>query len=119
MDAWETVAETQGVRVPVEQLRENLVEALRTIFDPEIPVNVYDLGLIYELDVDDGGRVVVKMTLTAPGCPVAQEQLPGRSRSKALCGARCERGHRRTGLGSAVGARGAHDRGSKRQLGFL
>lgn len=81
MDAWETVAETQGVRVPVEQLRENLVEALRTIFDPEIPVNIYDLGLIYELDVDDGGRVVVKMTLTAPGCPVAQT-FPGEVEAK-------------------------------------
>jgi FeS assembly SUF system protein len=81
VDAWETVAETQGVRVPVEQLRENLVEALRTIFDPEIPVNIYDLGLIYELDVDDGGRVVVKMTLTAPGCPVAQT-FPGEVEGK-------------------------------------
>ena len=54
-------------------LRERVVEALRQVYDPEIPVNIYDLGLVYELDVDEeAGRVHVKMTLTAPGCPVAQ-----------------------------------------------
>jgi FeS assembly SUF system protein len=45
---------------------------LSTIFDPELPVNIYDLGLIYDLDVDADGRVDIRMTLTAPGCPVAQ-----------------------------------------------
>ncbi len=50
---------------------ENVVAALRTIFDPEIPVNIYDLGLIYGLDVDDEGKVHIRMTLTAPACPVA------------------------------------------------
>lgn len=54
-----------------EQLRKRIVKALRTIRDPEIPVNIYDLGLIYELDVLDDARVHVRMTLTAPGCPVA------------------------------------------------
>ena len=58
--------------MPVEQIRQNVVEALRTIFDPEIPVNIYDLGLIYDLEVDEAGKVVVRMTLTAPGCPVAR-----------------------------------------------
>lgn len=53
-------------------LRERVVEALRQIHDPEIPVNIYDLGLIYGLDIDDMGRVEIRMTLTAPGCPVAQ-----------------------------------------------
>jgi FeS assembly SUF system protein len=48
-----------------------VVEVVRTVFDPEIPVNVYDLGLIYEIDVDAEFYVKVKMTLTAPGCPVA------------------------------------------------
>jgi FeS assembly SUF system protein len=57
-------------------MRENIIAALRTIFDPEIPVNIYDLGLIYELDVDAEGKVFVKMTLTAPGCPVAAS-FPG------------------------------------------
>ena len=54
-------------------LRGRVVEALKQVYDPEIPVNIYDLGLIYELDVDEAaGSVHVKMTLTAPGCPVAQ-----------------------------------------------
>lgn len=56
---------------PREQLRENLIAALRTIFDPELPVNIYDLGLIYDLDVDSAGKVEIAMTLTSPGCPVA------------------------------------------------
>jgi len=56
---------------PDETLREALIEALRTVMDPEIPVNIYDLGLIYRLEVDAEGRVEVDMTLTAPACPVA------------------------------------------------
>jgi FeS assembly SUF system protein len=51
--------------------REALIEALRTVMDPEIPVNIYDLGLIYRLEIDEQGRVEVDMTLTAPACPVA------------------------------------------------
>lgn len=58
------------------QLETNVVAALRTIYDPEIPVNIYDLGLIYGLDVDGTGRVDIRMTLTAPACPVA-ETFPG------------------------------------------
>jgi len=50
-----------------------MVEALRTVFDPEIPVNIYDLGLVYLCDIDQNGNVIVEMTLTAPGCPVAGE----------------------------------------------
>jgi FeS assembly SUF system protein len=52
-------------------LRERVIEALRQIHDPEIPVNIYDLGLIYGLDIDDMGRAEIRMTLTAPACPVA------------------------------------------------
>ena len=48
-----------------------IVEQLREVFDPEIPVNIYDLGLIYEMDIAEDGRVDIIMTLTAPGCPVA------------------------------------------------
>ena len=76
MNDWQTVAEQQGTPVQAEDLRENLIAALRTIFDPEIPVNIYDLGLIYDLQIEDGGKVTVQMTLTAPGCPVAQT-FPG------------------------------------------
>lgn len=50
---------------------DEIVEALRTVYDPEIPVNIYDLGLIYKLDVGEDGAVAIEMTLTAPGCPVA------------------------------------------------
>ena len=51
--------------------REALIEALRTVYDPEIPVNIYDLGLIYRLECDAAGKVLVEMTLTSPACPVA------------------------------------------------
>lgn len=60
---------------PGGELYEAVVGALREIFDPEIPVNIYDLGLIYGVDVDDDGGVVVNMTLTTPHCPVA-ESMP-------------------------------------------
>lgn len=57
-------------------LYDNVVEACRTVYDPEIPVNIYDLGLIYTVAIDDSNAVDIKMTLTAPGCPVAGE-MPG------------------------------------------
>jgi FeS assembly SUF system protein len=50
---------------------EAIVAALKTVYDPEIPINVYDLGLIYDVDVDDNNHVRIQMTLTAPGCPAA------------------------------------------------
>ena len=61
---------------PGGDLYENIVTALREIFDPEIPVNIYDMGLIYGIDIDDTSGVVVSMTLTTPNCPVA-ESMPG------------------------------------------
>ena len=57
--------------IDVGVVRESAITILRTIKDPEIPLNIYDLGLIYGLDVDEKGRVEVAMTLTSPGCPVA------------------------------------------------
>ncbi len=56
-----------------EALRQNVIAALRTVYDPEIPVNIYDLGLIYAIDLLPEGRVDIRMTLTAPACPVAGE----------------------------------------------
>lgn len=53
------------------KIEERIVEILKTVYDPEIPVNVYDLGLIYKIDVQDNGEVAVDMTLTAPNCPAA------------------------------------------------
>ena len=57
----------------LDRLTEDIVTALKTVFDPEIPVDVYELGLIYKIDIDDSRFVAVDMTLTAPGCPVAGE----------------------------------------------
>ena len=56
---------------PPDEVKDKIVETLKTVFDPEIPVNIYELGLIYNLDVDDSGVVAIKMTLTSPMCPVA------------------------------------------------
>lgn len=55
-----------------DNLRSAVTEALRTVYDPEIPLNIYDLGLIYGLETDAQGKVDLQMTLTAPACPVAQ-----------------------------------------------
>lgn len=52
-------------------LEEQIIEALKTVYDPEIPVNIYDLGLIYNIAIDENNNVKIEMTLTAPGCPVA------------------------------------------------
>ena len=60
----------------LDKLTDDLIEALKTVYDPEIPVDIYELGLIYKVDVSDDRDVLVEMTLTAPGCPVAGE-MPG------------------------------------------
>jgi FeS assembly SUF system protein len=62
---------------------EAVIEAIATVYDPEIPVNIYELGLVYAVDVHDDGRVKVEMTLTAPACPSAQE-LPEQVRDAVL-----------------------------------
>jgi len=62
--------------VPGGVIYDSVIEALKDIYDPEIPVNIYDLGLIYGVDVSDDGDVAVSMTLTTPHCPVA-ESMPG------------------------------------------
>ncbi|MDX9752633.1 MAG: SUF system Fe-S cluster assembly protein [bacterium] len=59
----------------LQEIRNGVIDALRTVYDPEIPVNIYDLGLIYAVELDDAGNVDVTMTLTSPMCPVA-ETLP-------------------------------------------
>ncbi len=63
-------------KISPKDLEPLVITALKEIFDPEIPVNIYDLGLIYAVDITDKGEVFIKMTLTAPGCPVAQT-FPG------------------------------------------
>jgi FeS assembly SUF system protein len=60
----------------LEQITEDIIAALKTVYDPEIPVDIYELGLIYKVDIEDDRSVKIDMTLTAPGCPVAGE-MPG------------------------------------------
>ncbi len=66
-----------------EALKQRVVEALKTVHDPEIPVDIYELGLIYDLQIEDGGKVYIRMTLTSPMCPVA-ESLPLEVQQKVL-----------------------------------
>ena len=72
----ETVSASE-IKIPAENLSDKselnnaVVEALKSVYDPEIPVNIYELGLIYSVNIDDDGKVVIEMTLTSPACPVA------------------------------------------------
>ena len=59
----------------MSELKEKIVSEIKKIYDPEIPVNIYELGLIYKIEIDDKNKVEVEMTLTSPNCPVA-ESLP-------------------------------------------
>jgi FeS assembly SUF system protein len=70
-----------GAPADVAAIEERVIEVLRSTFDPEIPVNIYDLGLVYGIDVDPSGAVAVRMTLTSPACPVAGT-LPGEVEQK-------------------------------------
>ena len=75
-DTW---AEPQKAALPqaeLDRLTDELIAALKTVYDPEIPVDIYELGLIYKVDLSDDRDVLIDMTLTAPGCPVAGE-MPG------------------------------------------
>ncbi len=63
---------TEPTTEPSNDLKSGIVEALKTVYDPEIPVDIYELGLIYEVDVREDDSVYVKMTLTSPMCPVAE-----------------------------------------------
>lgn len=68
-----------GTAIPAEELERlthDIVAALKTVYDPEIPADIYELGLIYRVDIDDSRNIDIDMTLTAPGCPVAGE-MPG------------------------------------------
>lgn len=70
------IATVPGSSIPPEQLEQltaDIVAALKTVYDPEIPADIYELGLIYKIDIDDDRKVTVEMTLTSPGCPVAGE----------------------------------------------
>ena len=67
---------SDGISIPeVKSMRDRIIETIKTCYDPEIPVDIWELGLIYEINIDEGNDVHVKMTLTSPACPVA-ETLP-------------------------------------------
>lgn len=81
MDDTANIAPQPATAQPLSQaeldaLTDQLIEKLKTVFDPEIPVDIYELGLIYKVDVSDDKDVAIDMTLTAPGCPVAGD-MPG------------------------------------------
>jgi FeS assembly SUF system protein len=73
---WSEPSKSALSQSELDRLTDDLVVALKTVYDPEIPVDIYELGLIYKVDVSDDRDVLVEMTLTAPGCPVAGE-MPG------------------------------------------
>ncbi len=75
-ESWDAPQKSALSQAELDRLTDDLVTALKTVFDPEIPVDIYELGLIYKVDVSDDKDVLVEMTLTAPGCPVAGE-MPG------------------------------------------
>lgn len=75
------VSDNSSVNDSDAPLEERIVEALKTIYDPEIPVNIYELGLIYNLQIDQDNKAFVTMTLTTPGCPVAGS-MPGQVEQK-------------------------------------
>jgi FeS assembly SUF system protein len=64
-------------------IKDKIIEAIKTVYDPEIPVDIYELGLIYDIDIKDDGQVAVQMTLTSPMCPVA-ESLPMEVQEKVI-----------------------------------
>ncbi|CAN5747710.1 SUF system Fe-S cluster assembly protein [soil metagenome] len=76
MDDANPVSTTPISQHELDVITDQLIEQLKTVFDPEIPVDIYELGLIYKVDVSDTKDVAIDMTLTAPGCPVAGE-MPG------------------------------------------
>jgi len=78
-NAAETVPTQPESTIPADELArltDDIVAALKTVYDPEIPADIYELGLIYKIDIEDDRTVKIDMTLTAPGCPVAGE-MPG------------------------------------------
>jgi FeS assembly SUF system protein len=73
--------------IDIADVKDKIIAALRTCFDPEIPVNIYELGLIYEIDVDPNGEIRIQMTLTSPACPAAGSLPPEvRAKTKAVPG---------------------------------
>ena len=77
-----TTVQAAAAPASSEELRQKIIERLRTVYDPEIPVDIYELGLIYDVAVDESGKAKIRMTLTSPSCPAA-EQIPPEVETKA------------------------------------
>ena len=75
-EAWDAPQKAALEQGEIYRLTDDIIEALKSVYDPEIPVDIYELGLIYKVDLSDDRDVAIEMTLTAPGCPVAGE-MPG------------------------------------------
>ena len=75
-EAWDAPQKAALEQGEIDRLTDDIIEALKSVYDPEIPVDLYELGLIYKVDLSDDRDVAIEMTLTAPGCPVAGE-MPG------------------------------------------
>ncbi|RZJ44499.1 MAG: SUF system Fe-S cluster assembly protein [Brevundimonas sp.] len=75
-EAWDAPQKAALEQGEIDRLTDDIIEALKSVYDPEIPVDIYELGLIYKVDLSDDRDVAIEMTLTAPGCPVAGE-MPG------------------------------------------
>ncbi|RMH81484.1 MAG: SUF system Fe-S cluster assembly protein [Calditrichaeota bacterium] len=75
------MAEQKSEKLDKKKLEQDIIQALKTCYDPEIPVDIYELGLIYDIHIEDDGQVYIKMTLTSPMCPVAGT-LPGEVEAK-------------------------------------
>ena len=98
-----------GSAIPMaelDRLTNDIVAALKTVYDPEIPCDIYELGLIYKVDIEDDRSINIDMTLTAPGCPVAGE-MPGWGGKCRFFRGRCRTGQCGHGVRSALVA-GAH-----------
>ena len=104
-----------GALAPEEydRLKDDIVAALKTVYDPEIPADIYELGLIYDIGIDGDRNVAITMTLTAPACPVAGE-MPQWVRERRQCGAGCRPHDRHHDVRSAVGHEPHVGRGAAR-----
>ena len=75
-EAWDAPQKSALAQGEIDRMTDDIIDALKSVYDPEIPVDIYELGLIYKVDLSDDRDVAIEMTLTAPGCPVAGE-MPG------------------------------------------
>lgn len=76
VESWDEPQKSALEQGEIDRMTDDIIEALKSVYDPEIPVDIYELGLIYKVDLSDDRDVAIEMTLTAPGCPVAGE-MPG------------------------------------------